>query len=150
MNHILEINEEDMYVTVGVRMHFWKEPYEALSAKGLRTPYFGPLSGKYATIGGALSQNSLFMGSGVHHTVAESALGLRVVLANGDVLQTGSGAHRHSNPFYRHFGPDVTGMFTADTGAYGNQQGSCHAEACSGAEVHRLHVIPLRDAGRMS
>ena len=41
------------------------------------------------------------------------------MLANGDVLQTGSGAHRHSNPFYRHFGPDVTGMFTADTGAYG-------------------------------
>ena len=118
MNHILEINEEDMYVTVECGCT-WKELYEALSEKGLRTPYFGPLSGKYATIGGALSQNSLFMGSGVHHTVAESALGLRVVLANGDVLQTGSGAHRHSNPFYRHFGPDVTGMFTADTGAYG-------------------------------
>ena len=34
-------------------------------------------------------------------------------------MHTGSGAHRHSNPFYRHFGPDLTGIFTADTGAFG-------------------------------
>mgnify|MGYP001276230606 CR=1 FL=1 len=118
MNKILEINEEDMYVTVECGCT-WKELFEALSDKGLRTPYFGPLSGKYATIGGALSQNSLFMGSGIHHTVAESALGLQVVLANGDILQTGSGAHKNSNSFYRHFGPDITGIFTADTGAFG-------------------------------
>lgn len=118
MNNILEINEEDMYVSVECGCT-WKKLYEALLEKGLRTPYFGPLSGKYATIGGALSQNSLFLGSGTYHTVAESLLGLRVVLADGGILQTGSAAHKHSNGFWRHFGPDITGVFTADTGAFG-------------------------------
>jgi D-lactate dehydrogenase (cytochrome) len=118
MNRILEINTDDMYVVVECGCT-WKDLYEALAPKGVRTPYWGPLSGAYATIGGALSQNSLFHGSGIHGTVAESVLGLRVVLANGEVLVTGSGAHKNSNPFWRFFGPDVTGLFTADTGAFG-------------------------------
>lgn len=118
MNRILEVNAEDMYVTVECGCT-WKQVYEALKAKGLRTPYFGPLSGKFATVGGALSQNSLFLGSGVYNTAAESVLGLKVVLADGSIVTTGSGAHVNSNPFYRHFGPDLTGIFTADTGAFG-------------------------------
>ncbi len=118
MNRILEVNTEDMYVVVECGCT-WKELYEHLSPLGVRTPYWGPLSGMYATVGGALSQNSLFHGSGVHHTAAESVIGLKVVLADGAVLTTGSGAHKHSNAFYRHFGPDITGIFTADTGAFG-------------------------------
>jgi len=39
--------------------------------------------------------------------VAESVLGLQVVLASGEILQTGSAAHKHCNGFYRHFGPDA-------------------------------------------
>jgi len=118
MNKILEINTEDMYVTVqsGVT---WKELYEALLDKGVRTPYFGPLSGMYATIGGAISQNSLFLGSGQYNTVAESVIGLKVAMADGSLLQTGSAAHKNGQPFFRHFGPDMTGIFTADTGAFG-------------------------------
>jgi len=118
MNRIVELNAEDMYVTVECGCT-WKQVYEALQEKGLRTPYFGPLSGKYATVGGALSQNSLFLGSGVYNTAAESVLGLKVILADGSMVTTGSGAHVNSNPFYRHFGPDLTGIFTADTGAFG-------------------------------
>jgi len=118
INRIVEINAEDMYVTVECGCT-WKILWEALKEKGLRTPYFGPLSGLYSTVGGALSQNSLFLGSGVYNTVAESVLGLEVVLADGSVVQTGSGAHKTSNAFYRHFGPDLTGIFTADTGAFG-------------------------------
>lgn len=118
MNRVLEINAEDMYVRVECGCT-WKELYEALMDKGVRTPYFGPLSGKHATIGGALSQNSLFMGSGLYNTAAESVIGLEVVLADGSVIQTGSAAHKNGTPFYRHFGPDLTGIFTADTGAFG-------------------------------
>lgn len=124
LNRILEINEQDMYVRVQTGCT-WRDLYEALKAKGLRTPYYGPLSGMYATVGGALSQNSLFHGSGVHHTAAESCLGLKVVLADGRVVQTGSSAHVHSNGFYRHFGPDLTGLFTADTGAFGLKVEAC-------------------------
>jgi FAD/FMN-containing dehydrogenase len=50
LNKIVEINEEDMYVIVepGVT---WSEMYEALSAKNLRTPFWGPFSGLKATGG---------------------------------------------------------------------------------------------------
>jgi FAD/FMN-containing dehydrogenase len=118
INRILEINVDDMYVVVECGCT-WKTLYEALAEKGVRTPYWGPLSGKYATVGGALSQNSLFHGSGIHGTVADSVIGLEVVLPSGEILQTGSGAHKTSNGFWRHFGPDMTGIFTADTGAFG-------------------------------
>jgi D-lactate dehydrogenase (cytochrome) len=118
MDRILEINQDDMYVVVECGCT-WKSLFETLHPLGLRTPYWGPLSGMYATVGGALSQNSLFHGSGTERTVADSVLGLKVVLADGTVLTTGSGAHKNSNAFWRHFGPDVTGLFTADTGAFG-------------------------------
>lgn len=118
MNKVLEINTEDMYVVVECGCT-WKDLYETLKPHGVQTPYWGPLSGMYATVGGALSQNSLFHGSGTNYTAAESVLGLKVVLADGEILTTGSGAHKYSNPFWRHFGPDITGIFTADTGAFG-------------------------------
>lgn len=118
MNRVLEVNTEDMYVVVECGCT-WKSLFEALHPLQVRTPYWGPLSGMYATVGGALSQNSLFHGSGTERTVAESVLGLKVVLADGSILTTGSGAHKTSNAFWRHFGPDVTGLFTADTGAFG-------------------------------
>ncbi len=118
MNRILEINTDDMYVTVECGTT-WKQLYEALAEKDVRTPYFGPLSGMYATVGGALSQNSLFLGSGTWNTVAESVIGMQVVLADGSIVQTGSAAQRNGKAFWRHFGPDFSGLFTADNGAFG-------------------------------
>jgi FAD/FMN-containing dehydrogenase len=78
---------------------------------GLRVPRWGTLSGIKATVGGGMSQNGVFWGGG-SGTVAEMAVGFDVVLADGTVLRTGSG-------FMRPFGPDLTGLFTADTGAFG-------------------------------
>ena len=119
LNRILEINAEDMYVTVECGVT-WKKLYEALKEKGLRTPYFGPFSGMNATVGGTLSQNSMFFGSGIHGTAAESVLGLEVVLADGSIVKTGSGATPFNpTPFMRMHGPDLTGIFLADTGALG-------------------------------
>ena len=119
MNQIIEINTDDMYVTVEAGCT-WKDLYEALKKKGVRTPYFGPVSGMYATIGGTLSQNSLWFGSGLYGTVAESVLGLRVVLANGSGITLGSAATPHDpSPFFRSYGPDLVGLFLSDTGALG-------------------------------
>jgi D-lactate dehydrogenase (cytochrome) len=118
MNRIREVNVEDGYVIAEAGCT-WEQLYEALAPHGVRTPYYGPLSGKFATVGGALSQNSLFWGSGVHSTVADCALGLEVVLAGGRVLHTGSWARTSTSPFLRHNGPDLTGIFTGDTGAMG-------------------------------
>ncbi len=118
MNRVLEINTTDMYVTVesGCR---WVDLHEALKGKGVRPPFWGTLSGIRATVGGSMSQNSIFFGSGVHGTAADSATGFEIVLADGSILKTGAGAQVNASPFQRHYGPDLTGIFTADAGALG-------------------------------
>ena len=118
INQIAEINEEDLYVRVGVGCT-WHDLYNTLKARGLRTPYFGPMSGYSATVGGALSQGSFFLGSTEYGTVMESVLSVEVVLANGDVIHTGSDSATGVGPFYRNYGPDLTGLFLADSGALG-------------------------------
>src|SRR5262249_28072332 len=51
---VLEINTADLYVTVEAGCT-WATLNAALEGTGLRTPYWGPLSGINATVGGALS-----------------------------------------------------------------------------------------------
>jgi len=119
LDRIIEINEQDMYVTVECGAT-WKSLYERLQPLGLRTPYFGPMSGYASSIGGALSQGSIFLGSTQYGTTAESVLSLSVVLADGSIVNTGSAATAGApNPFFRHYGPDLTGMFLHDSGALG-------------------------------
>lgn len=118
MNRILEINEDDMYVTVECGCT-WVALNDALKEKGLRTPYWGPLSGFQSRVGGALSQNSVFFGSGFYGSAVEQVLGLDVVLADGTVLPVGSHATEGGLPFMKHYGPDLMGPFLADAGALG-------------------------------
>ncbi len=118
MHEVLKLNAEDMYVTVQAGCT-WQHLYEALAPLGLRTPFWGTLSGLKATVGGSLSQNSLFWGSCRHGSSADSVIGFEVVLANGERLRTGAGAQADAAPFFRHYGPDLTGLFTCDAGALG-------------------------------
>lgn len=118
LNRIIEVNEQDMYVTVEAGCS-WQSLYEALAKRGLRTPYFGPVSGVHATVGGAVAQGSMFFGSGTFGPVAESVLSVKTVLGNGSVIKTGARANRGDIPFNRYFGPDLTGLFLSDTGALG-------------------------------
>lgn len=118
MNRVLTIDEENRQVTVEAGCT-WSDLHEALAAKGLRTPYWGPLSGKRATIGGTLSQNSVFFGSVRHGSAAESVLGIDVVLADGTLLRTGAAARRDGLTFVRWGGPDLTGLLVGDAGALG-------------------------------
>tara|TARA_R110002110_G_scaffold415765_3_gene655262 strand:- start:25262 stop:26836 length:1575 start_codon:yes stop_codon:yes gene_type:complete len=118
LNRVLEINQQDMTVTVEAGCS-WAALYDALQPTGLRTTYWGTLSGKYATVGGSVSQNSIFWGSGQYGSAADNVLGMDVVLADGSLLSTGSGAQRNSAHFMRHFGPDLTGLFTSDCSALG-------------------------------
>lgn len=111
MSRILEINETDMTVTVEAGCT-WAALYEALRPRGLRTPFWGTLSGIHATVGGGMSQNGIFWGTGRHGTATQSCVALEVVLADGTVMKTGSS---HARPY----GPDLTGIFLADTGALG-------------------------------
>jgi D-lactate dehydrogenase (cytochrome) len=117
LDRVVEINEEDCYVTVepGVT---WAALAEALAGRGWRTPFRGPFSGLHATVGGSMSQNAISHGSGSYGISAESALSFDVITAAGELLRTGSAA-AGSEPFARHFGPDLTGLFTGDCGALG-------------------------------
>ncbi len=118
LNQVVEVNTSDLYITVQAGCT-WAQVRLALAGTGLMTPYGGPLSGLRATVGGALSQNSMFFGAGQHGTVAESVLGMQVVLAHGELLLTGSAAQTTNTPFTRIGGPDLTGLFVGDTGALG-------------------------------
>ncbi len=115
---VTTISPDDMYVTVECGTT-WKGMADALRPSGLRTPFWGPLSGAFATIGGSLSQNSILWGSARYGVSADSVLSLDVVLADGTLLRTGSAAVRTSSPYFRYYGPDLTGLFLGDTGALG-------------------------------
>ena len=133
MNRVLEINEADMYVTVEAGCT-WKQLHDALKPMGLRTPFWGPLSGLISTIGGGLSQNNAFFGAGTHGPSSDSVTSLTIVLADGSIVRTGTAASDRGKPFWRQYGPDITGLFLADAGALGYK-----AEAT-------LRLIPLPKA----
>lgn len=118
MNRILEISRDNMYVTVEAGCT-WDKLREHLSPEGLRTPFWGPLSGRYATVGGTVSQGAVLWGSARYGTSSDSVLGLEVVLADGSLITTGMGSVEGARPGWRHFGPDLTGLFLGDSGALG-------------------------------
>lgn len=110
MSQILDINEEDMTVTVESGCT-WDKLQKTLKPRGLRALAWGTLSGINATVGGGMSQNGVFWGAS-GGTVVDAALSFEVVLADGSIVSTGSN-------FFRPFGPDITGLFAADCGALG-------------------------------
>lgn len=112
LNAIHEINAQDHYVTVGAACN-WQQLDDALRPFGLRPALKGPISGSHATVGGIASQNT---GS----ASMAPFLSLEVVLADGRIVRTGSAGIAHGGaPFSRCYGPDLTGLFLGDTGAFG-------------------------------
>ena len=111
----IDIDEHNAVVTVEAGVT-WAELYEALKARGLRTPFWGPFSGLAATIGGSMSQNTISHGAGVS---AESLLNIEVITGTGELLATGSAGNSKPRHYFRHFGPDMAGLFTGDCGALG-------------------------------
>ncbi len=131
MDRVVEIDPVNRWVRVEAGCT-WAALFEAMAPHGLRVPFFGPLSGYRATIGGALSQRAAFFGSARHGFSDASVLGLTVVLANGEVLRTGQGDAGRPHPAVS--GPDATGLFLGDCGAFGLK-----AEAC-------LRLVPVPPA----
>jgi FAD/FMN-containing dehydrogenase len=118
LNRITAIAAEDRYVTAEAGVT-WEALFAALKPHGLRTPFWGPLSGLTSTLGGGLSQNNAFFGAAQHGATADSVLSVTVVTASGAVLRTGTAAAENAKPFFRHSGPDLTGLFVGDCGALG-------------------------------
>ncbi len=118
MNRILDIDADNMTVTVEAGCT-WAALDAALSEKGLRTPFWGPMSGLVSTIGGGLSQLNAMFGAGRYGTSSESVVALVVVLSDGRILRTSGQGEEGSKPFYRHYGPDLAGLFCGDAGVFG-------------------------------
>ena len=118
MDQIVDISRDDMTVTVQAGVT-WKSLNQALAAQGLRTPFWGPMSGLLSTVGGGVSQLNAMFGAGQYGTTSESVVALSVVLADGRILRTGARSLDGKAPFYRHYGPDLTGLFCGDCGAFG-------------------------------
>jgi FAD/FMN-containing dehydrogenase len=115
LNRIREINVTDRYVVVDAGCT-WTSVTDALKEHGLKVDFSAPFSGIYSTVGGAMSQNVPATMKGI--------LGLEVVRADGGVVRTGSwGRAEPDTPFFRDYGPDLTGLFLGDTGAFGIKTG---------------------------
>jgi FAD/FMN-containing dehydrogenase len=117
MNQVLNIDPGAMTVTVQGGCT-WAALNAALKPHGLRTPFWGPMSGLVSTIGGGLSQLNAMFGAARYGTSSESVIGFAIVLGNGEVLRTGAGLPGAA-PFYRHYGPDLAGIFCGDGGVFG-------------------------------
>jgi FAD/FMN-containing dehydrogenase len=117
MDRILEVRPDDMVVTVEAGCP-WSKLDAALAPLGLRTPFWGPMSGLTSTVGGGLSQLNAMFGAGHYGTSSESVVALTVVLADGRILRTGARGPEGAAPFYRHYGPDLAGLFCGDAGVF--------------------------------
>ncbi len=98
-------NVADRYAVVGAGAS-WAHVADTLKPLGMAATQISPISGAFATVGGLASQGIPAGTDGI--------LGVTVVLADGSVVQTGAPAH-----FHRFAGPDVTGLFLGDCGAFG-------------------------------
>ncbi len=118
MDKVLSVNAEDMTVTVQSGCT-WKTLHDTLTPLGLRTPFWGPLSGLTSTVGGGLSQLNAFFGAGLYGTTSESVVAVTIVTGTGEILRTGVVRADGAPPHWRHYGPDLTGLFAGDCGALG-------------------------------
>lgn len=108
----IDIDLANSVVTVGAGVT-WANLKVALAKHRLRTPFWGPFSGLAATVGGSISQNTISHGSATFGISAESVLSMDVGAASGELISTSA------SKAVRHFGPDLTGLFTGDCGALG-------------------------------
>ncbi len=110
MNQILEINLKDGYARVQPAV-----VCNALNARLGPTHFFPPDPGSapIASIGGMISTNASGIRAVKYGTTKDFVKGLKVVMADGSLIHTGSIAPKHST------GTDLTNLFVAAEGTLG-------------------------------
>jgi D-lactate dehydrogenase (cytochrome) len=109
LDRVREVNPTDRYVIVEAGCT-WERLHAELPREWTIETHT-PLSGNYSTVGGAIAHG--FPGG------LKGVLGVEVVGADGGVFTTGSWGRVNGRPWYREYGPDLTGLFVGDTGAMG-------------------------------
>ena len=118
IDKIIEINEDNLTATVEAGCT-WEKLFKETKKINLRPRMFGPSTGRFSTIGGSVTNNSMFFGSADTGTSADNILGLEVITSEGKIIKTGSGSITNGKAFYRNNGPDITGLFLNDGGIMG-------------------------------
>ncbi|UNJ81189.1 glycolate oxidase subunit GlcD (plasmid) [Bacillus sp. CMF21] len=111
MNTILEIDEENLTATVQPGV-VTLELIQAVEEKGLFYPP-DPSSMKISTIGGNINENSGGLRGLKYGVTRDYVMGLEVVLANGDIIQTGGKLAKDVA------GYDLTRLFVGSEGTLG-------------------------------
>lgn len=110
MNGILELNEEDMYITCkGGTPLIYVEKF--LQARGYTTGH-SPQSQEFAQMGGLVATRSIGQFSNLYGGIEDMVLALEVVLADGTVCRTRIVPRKAA-------GPDVRHMIMGGEGALG-------------------------------
>jgi len=109
MNKIVAVHQQDFQVTVQPGI-FYKDMNEVLARSGL---FFAPDPGANASIGGMIANNAAGIRTVKYGATRDNVLALEVVLANGDVLRTGSRSVKQSA------GYDLTHLFVGSEGTLG-------------------------------
>lgn len=109
MNNIVEVHENDFQVTVQPGI-FYRDMNEKLARYGL---FFAPDPGANASIGGMVANNAAGTRTVRYGATRDNVLALEVVLANGEIIRTGSRSVKQSA------GYDLTHLFTGSEGTLG-------------------------------
>ncbi|HUX98355.1 MAG TPA: FAD-binding oxidoreductase [Candidatus Deferrimicrobium sp.] len=123
MNKILSIDEDIATVTVQTGIT-WAELLHKLSEKNFTVGFRGPYGGNAGTIGGSLSSNSVGIGASAYGGACDNVVSLQVVLADGRIIETGSGWKTTPDEKLKYFARyctfnDLTGIFLGDHGTLG-------------------------------
>jgi D-lactate dehydrogenase (cytochrome) len=109
MNQILRLYQADFQVAVQPGI-LYKDMNKTLAQYGL---FFAPDPGANASIGGMVANNAAGIRTVKYGATRDNVLALEVVLANGDVLRTGSRSVKQSA------GYDLTHLFVGSEGTLG-------------------------------
>ncbi|MHA1833326.1 MAG: FAD-binding oxidoreductase [Candidatus Baldrarchaeia archaeon] len=119
MNKVLKIDDASQTVTVQAGAT-WGKLNKEVEENGWRLGFKGPYSGYGSTIGGCIAVQCNGYGSPRYGVGAEDLTNLKVVLPNGEVLETGSAVNPAAKKFYRYcIGPDLAGIFIGSGGCFG-------------------------------